>query len=193
MVGRNVLTRDSLVAIFADADAGADSPVSHLATGNISFGQTCVSGDFVERIEQSIAGVIGRTEPIFIRTVDELRESVDCNPFQNLPFDGGHERCVSFTRGPSSGLELPLATARGDAIAFAAREGEHLQRHSARRRSPRNNGEGSRTNPRAPGNHPQLEHHRANRQTRSSRHMKLVVRVPKRRLSVTPTDPSKLP
>jgi len=49
MVGRNGLTSDVLVGLFADA--GLDSPVSHLATGNISFGQSRVSTDLCERIE----------------------------------------------------------------------------------------------------------------------------------------------
>jgi len=57
MVGRNGLTRDALVGIFADT--GVDNPVSHLATGNISFGQTQVSTEFSERIEQAIAAVSG--------------------------------------------------------------------------------------------------------------------------------------
>jgi uncharacterized protein (DUF1697 family) len=122
MVGRNGLTRDVLVGIFAEA--GVDSPTSHLGTGNISFGQTQVSTDFSERIEQAIAAVIGRTEPVFIRSIDQLRKYVEDDAFRIPPFDDVHERCVSFTQGSIAGLELPLATARGDAIAFAARDGD---------------------------------------------------------------------
>ena len=117
MVGRNGLTRDVLVKIFADA--GLDRPVSHLATGNISFGTAQVTTAFSERIEQGIAAVIGRTEPVFIRSIDQLRECVKDDPFRNPPFEDVHERCVSFTQGSTAGLELPLATARGDATAFA--------------------------------------------------------------------------
>lgn len=120
MVGRNGLTRDVLLGVFAAA--GADAPVSHLATGNVSFGWAGDSEDLAERIEQAIAGVIGRSEPVFIRTVEQLRRCVDHNPFRSPPFDDVYERCVSFARGPVSELALPLATARGDAIAFAARE-----------------------------------------------------------------------
>jgi len=122
MVGRNGLTRDVLLGIFADA--GVDDPVSHLVTGNISFGQSQASADFSERIEQAIAAVIGRTEPVFIRSIDHLRDQVESRPFRDPPFDDVHERCVSFTKGSIGRLELPLATARGDAIAFALRDGD---------------------------------------------------------------------
>jgi len=122
MVGRAGLTRDVLLGIFADA--GLDRPVSHLGTGNVSFGQAEVDDDVSEHLERAIAMVIGRTEPVFIRSIDQLGRLIEGEPFRNPPFDDVHERCVSFTRGPTAGLELPLATPRGDAIAFGVREGD---------------------------------------------------------------------
>jgi len=121
MVGRGGLTRDVLVGIFADA--GADRPVSHLATGNVSFGDTGDATDLGEHVERAIASVIGRHEPVFIRTIDDLRRRIEDDPFRSPPFDDVHERCVSFTRAPVGGLELPMGTTRGDAVAFAARDG----------------------------------------------------------------------
>ena len=122
MVGRNGLTRELLVRIFAEA--GMEDPVSHLATGNVSFGGTGDSADLAERIGNAIAVVIGRIEPVFIRTIDHLREQVENDPFRDPPFADVHERCVSFAHGSIAGLDLPLATARGDSMAFAARDGD---------------------------------------------------------------------
>jgi uncharacterized protein (DUF1697 family) len=119
MVGREGLTRDVLVGIFADA--GAEDPVSHLATGNITFREMDDASGLADRIELALAGVIGRSEPVFIRALDQLRSQVENDPFRDPPFDDVHERCVSFTLGPVVGIDLPVGTARGDAIAFAAR------------------------------------------------------------------------
>jgi len=122
MLGRQGLTRDVLVGLFTKA--GAEDPVSHLATGNVTFGEMGDPIRCVERLEVAIAEVIGRTEPVFIRAIDQLREQVETNPFVDPPFDDVHERCVSFTTGPVVGLDLPLTTPRGDAVAFAARDGD---------------------------------------------------------------------
>ena len=119
MVGRNGLTRDVLVGIFADA--GAHEPVSHLATGNVTFGGVDALSGLVDRVERAIAAVIGRTEPVFVRSIDQLREEIESDPFRYAPFEEVHERCVSFADGPVAGLELPVSTPRRDATAFALR------------------------------------------------------------------------
>jgi uncharacterized protein (DUF1697 family) len=119
MVGREGLTSDVLVRIFATS--GATDPVSHLATGNVTFRHVGNPTDLLERIEHALAQVIGRNEPVFIRSVDHLHELVASEPFLNPPFQDVHERCVSFTAEPVVGLHLPLATRRGDAVAFDSR------------------------------------------------------------------------
>lgn len=120
MVGRAGLTRDVLVEIFAAA--GAEDPSSHLSTGNVTFLTVDDPAELAERAEVAIANVIGRVEPVFIRSIDELREQMDDDPFRDPPFDDVHERCVSFTTGPANALDLPISTTRGDAVAFAARD-----------------------------------------------------------------------
>jgi uncharacterized protein (DUF1697 family) len=122
MVGREGLTADVLVRIFAEA--GAQDPKSHLATGNVTFiGSDTMSG-FVQRVERAISGVIGRPEPVFVRSIDELREQVENDPFRNPLFLDVHERCVSFTKEAVVGLALPVGTPRGDATAFAVRHSD---------------------------------------------------------------------
>jgi len=122
MVGRNGLTREVLLGIFTGA--GAEGPVSHLGTGNVSFGQDDDPPGLAGRVEAAIASVIGRTEPVVIRSIEHLRAEVERDPFRDPPVDDAYERCVSFTVGPVIGLDLPMATPRGDAVAFDARDGD---------------------------------------------------------------------
>jgi len=122
MVGREGLTREVLVGIFAEA--GAEDPKSHLATGNVTFAGLEATSGLVERVERAIAVVIGRTEPVFVRSIDQLQDQVDHDPFRNSPFLDVHERCVSFTNGTVQGLDLPVSTPRGDATAFAVHDSD---------------------------------------------------------------------
>jgi uncharacterized protein (DUF1697 family) len=118
MIGREGLTRDVLVRMFLDA--GADAPVSHLATGNVSFGLTGPSAPMRSAIEAELAKVLGRPEPIFIRTLATLRRDVRNQPFANLAFEDVYERCVTLTDERVDGLTFPLTNARGDVVVFAA-------------------------------------------------------------------------
>jgi len=80
MVGRNGLTRDVLLDIFTDS--GADDPASHLATGNITFELIDDVEGFERRAEHSLREVIGRHEPIFIRSLSDLANRIEMNPFR---------------------------------------------------------------------------------------------------------------
>ena len=122
MVGRRGLTRDELLRVFRDA--GADDPVSHLATGNVSFAYNGPVAPLRERVEAGVAGVLGTREPVFIRTLAALRLEVATDPFAKPPFADVFERCVSFTDVSTAGLELPMTTPRGDAVVFSARARE---------------------------------------------------------------------
>jgi uncharacterized protein (DUF1697 family) len=119
MIGREGLTRDVLLRVFLDA--GADAPVSHLATGNVSFGLAGPCEHLREAVESGLARVLGRPEPVFIRTLAALRREVRKEPFADPPFDDVYERCVSLTDEHLNGLALPLTNARGDVVVFAVR------------------------------------------------------------------------
>ena len=118
MVGRNGLTKDVLLGIFSDA--GAEDPASHLATGNVTFQADGDSVALRDRVERDIEKVIGRLEPVFIRSIEHLRRQIERDPFENAPFDDVYERCVSFTSGPAIEIDFPLSTPRGDAVAFSS-------------------------------------------------------------------------
>ncbi len=124
MVGRQGLTRDALLRVFEAA--GAVDPVSHLATGNVSFGLrgegVAFQTAFQAAVERDIAAITGRPKPVFIRSVAALRKLVAAQPFAEppIPVADIYERCVSFTDRPTHRLDLPMTTARTDAVVFAA-------------------------------------------------------------------------
>jgi uncharacterized protein (DUF1697 family) len=122
MVGRQGLTRDVLLRAFRDA--GADEPVSHLATGNVSFGYAGSTVALQRSLEEAIASIVGHREPVFVRSVAALRREIAKDPFADPPFDDVYERCVSFIDVSAKALALPMTSPRGDAVVFAARSRE---------------------------------------------------------------------
>jgi uncharacterized protein (DUF1697 family) len=118
MIGRAGLHRDVVLQIFVDA--GAIAPRSHLATGNISFDwDRGPIKEVVDAAQVGVARTMGRFEPVFVRSVSELRASVDSLPFRNTPIQDVGHRCVTFTEASASDLELPIVSPREDAYIFA--------------------------------------------------------------------------
>jgi uncharacterized protein (DUF1697 family) len=118
MIGRAGLDRDVLLGIFVEA--GAHDPRSHLATGNVSFDWN--RGEMESLIDATQAGVertMGRFEPIFVRSVAELRRSIETLPFESPPIADVEHRCVTFTQSTTR-LELPIVTSRDDAYIFGS-------------------------------------------------------------------------
>ena len=81
MVGRQGLHREVLVSAFERA--GAFDVRSHLATGNVSF--ECESWEAAATIraaaEAEIAAVIGRDEPVILRSQLQLVALLESDPF----------------------------------------------------------------------------------------------------------------
>ena len=117
MVGRQGLGRSALLSAFAEA--GADEPVSYLATGNVSF--ACAPATVAgvgAAAQQRIANILGRDEEVFVRSLAALRRRVSGRPFTPAPWQDTYERCVSFTASDLRNLELPYVTSRKDACLF---------------------------------------------------------------------------
>lgn len=118
MIGREGLTRAVLLEIFRRN--GAEDPVSYISTGNVGFGLPArevpaLSAD----VERSLEAVIGRQEPVFVRSLGWLADRVDERPFDGAPFENPHERIVSLAPGPPPVVpELPLISERGDFAVF---------------------------------------------------------------------------
>jgi len=116
MIGRAGLGRAVLLRIFADA--GAIEPRSHLATGNVSF--DWAGGPMNGLVDATQAGIertMGRFEPVFVRSVAALRESVASLPFRVTPISDVGHRCVTFTESTTR-LDLPIVSSREDAYLF---------------------------------------------------------------------------
>ncbi len=120
MIGREGLHRPVLLA--AVAAAGGEDPVSYISTGNVTFDLAAAKvASFQSDLEHRIATVIGRHEPVFIRTFAELAELYERNPFEPPPLPNTHERVVTFCAMPTADLlDLPFVTERGDLSIFAA-------------------------------------------------------------------------
>jgi uncharacterized protein (DUF1697 family) len=97
MVGGEGLTR--VVLLGLGHRAGGTRPVSHLATGNLTFDLAPASlPEWVAGMEAGIAGVIGLREQIFVRSMEYLETLVASDPFAAAPFAHPRDRAVSFCR-----------------------------------------------------------------------------------------------
>jgi uncharacterized protein (DUF1697 family) len=113
MIGREGLDRQVLLDLFEKH--GATDAVSYISTGNIGF--TAAPNDLerlIDDVEASVASVIGRLEPLIVRTLDRLVEIAAGDPFDRPELEV-QDRLVSFTRRPVSlDIDLPVIAEKGD-------------------------------------------------------------------------------
>jgi len=113
MVGREGLTRS--VLLEATARAGGRLPRSYLSTGNITFTTPVANVDRVRRaLEDAVRVSSGRREPVFLRSINELRGLAQRDSFGSDPYSPVHERCITFLpeSGTRNDVELIDATDR---------------------------------------------------------------------------------
>jgi uncharacterized protein (DUF1697 family) len=117
------------------AEAGGSSATSHLTTGNVTFDVVPTRlDDVVRRLEDGIAGVLGRREPVIVREAGWLRDLVASDPFAAHPKDRW-EIAVAFLALRATPLD-PAAVPRIEGLeAVAVRPHELLL--AARRDVPR--------------------------------------------------------
>lgn len=118
MTGRRGLTAERLVDIVVES--GGRRPASYRGTGNVAFDAHPTDlGNITDRIETGIAEVVGRHEPVFVRSLDHLRRRAVDDPFTDAPVKDVHERCVTYLQSPISGLDpLPVRSPREDFVVF---------------------------------------------------------------------------
>jgi uncharacterized protein (DUF1697 family) len=113
MLGREGLHRDVLLRLVDDA--GGRSAESHLTTGNLTFEAAPAQLDaVVRRLEDGIAEVIGRHEPVVVRTAAWIRDLVAGDPFAAFPADRW-ELAVAFLALRAAPLD-PAAVPRIDGL-----------------------------------------------------------------------------
>jgi len=118
-------------AQFEDAflRSGAASAESFLVNGTLVF--TLAPGlrprAVAARACEAMAATCGLREPVFVRSVAELRALVASDPFAGQVAQGRDACCISFLGAPRQPLPpLPLVTARGDLELLRADDGHVL-------------------------------------------------------------------
>ncbi len=119
-------TRAQLEAAFLDA--GAATAASFQVNGTLVF--TLAPGArpraVASRACAALAASCGMREPVFVRSVDELRALVDADPFARQVAEGMDALCISFLGAPRRALPaFPLATSRGD-LELLAHDDTHV-------------------------------------------------------------------
>ncbi len=124
MIGRDDLHREVLEDILDRADT--HDGASHMTTGNISFGVEPGALDTtVERIQHDIESVVGRPTPVFVRTLDQLTELVERDPFAAMPHPDPRARLVTMVRDQvPADFDAPILSPNGDYHVFAVHDGE---------------------------------------------------------------------
>ena len=114
MIGREGLHRDVLLRLLAEAGGGDGA--SHLATGNVTFSATTrdVRG-VVRRLEEGIATVIGRSEPVITRRLDWVQQFVASDPFAAYD-DEGWELLVALLPQSAPPLQPALIEQPGETV-----------------------------------------------------------------------------
>lgn len=124
MIGREGLHRPVLLELFERA--GATAARSYISTGNVSFD---VEPDHLDQVvgdvEIGLERLLGRPTPVFVRSLDCLRELVEREPFADAPHPDPRARLVTMTRHQvPDGFELPIVSPDGDYHVFAVDGGE---------------------------------------------------------------------
>jgi uncharacterized protein (DUF1697 family) len=114
-------TRTQLEAAFLES--GAASAASFQVNGTLVF--TLAPGArpraVASRACEALARACHLREPVFVRSVAELRALVEANPFAGHAAEGRDAFCVTFLGAPRRPLPaLPLTTPRGDLELIAA-------------------------------------------------------------------------
>lgn len=120
MIGREGLHRQ--VLLEAVGQSGGMHATSFISTGNVAFDLDPAGVDtFTGAVEDHVAGVIGRREPVFVRTLGLVVDLADRDPFDPPPFAGVVDRSVTFCpHDVERDLVLPYVTDRGDLTIFRA-------------------------------------------------------------------------
>jgi uncharacterized protein (DUF1697 family) len=108
-------SRAQLEAAFLES--GAESAASFLVNGTLVF--TPAPGQRARAVASRACAAMrarcGMREPVFVRSVDELRALVASEPFAGRVAEGRDACCISFLGAASTSLPaLPFMSTRGD-------------------------------------------------------------------------------
>ena len=108
-------TRAQLEAAFLDAGAATAASFQVNGTLVLTLAPGARPRAVASRACAALRASCGMVEPVFVRSVDELRALVAAAPFAGQVADGRDACCISFLGAPRTPLPaLPLTTPRGD-------------------------------------------------------------------------------
>ena len=112
--GRKIVKMDELASAFTRL--GLSNVRTHLQSGNVTFETARGSRAGLERrIEKAMVGLMGDDVAVFLRTIMELEEILELDPFQGRRADGKAKRYVTFiSRELRKVPALPLFSPRRD-------------------------------------------------------------------------------
>lgn len=119
MVGREGLHRQRILDIFDQA--GARDPVSHLATGNVSFDLDPTDVDVLAgTVGEAMSQVVGRDIEVFIRSLDKLTTVDAAAIYAIAPFEPLQRLVTYFHEPPDFGsTEIPGLIQKGRTAVLA--------------------------------------------------------------------------
>lgn len=104
--------------------AGFRDVKTFLASGNVAFDAPKASNATLEKkAEAAIETALGRRFLTLVRSIDELRELIDSDPFDGMRLKANSKKLVTFLRAPPKGVKLPIEQ---DNARVSHAEGNHL-------------------------------------------------------------------
>jgi uncharacterized protein (DUF1697 family) len=113
-VGGHIVKMDRLRELFTEL--GFTQVRTYIQSGNVFFETAHTDREAVtQMIEQHLRQALGYEVPVFLRTIPELEQIVELNPFQHLDVTSEMRLCVVFTsEAIPDTLTLPLRTPKND-------------------------------------------------------------------------------
>lgn len=113
-IGGHNVKMERLRELFAEL--GLTNVRTYIQTGNVFF-ETDENDrtKLTQKIEMHLFETLGYEVPTFLRTIEEIEEIIDLDPFKNLKVSDDIRVCIVFTADPiPQNLSLPLHSAKGD-------------------------------------------------------------------------------
>ena len=106
-------------------DAGFEDVATYIASGNLFFDSSLRSkAKIVDTLEAAMDDHLGFEVPVALRTVAELEQLVESNPFEGWSKSDDHRLLVNFHMGKVPKLDVPSTSPKGTLELVGATTGE---------------------------------------------------------------------
>jgi uncharacterized protein (DUF1697 family) len=111
-VGGHTVKMERLRAIFTAL--GCEGVRTYIQSGNVFFDAAADHATLAAHIERRLGEALGYEVPTFLRTVPEMTNIVERDPFGGLAVTANMRLCVVFADAWPAMLELPWRSPKGD-------------------------------------------------------------------------------